>query len=111
MFGAIIDWFDRHYSPVVIDKNPQPPAGTLNFVVYFVRQFRTAIAIRLVTVAATALGRSWQSSLLVGSLGSAAVEHPVAVAPHFLADLAVGGGLVLRQHRRRMIGLLRRPLR
>ena len=55
MFGAIIDWFDRHYSPVEIDKNTQPPAGTLNFVIYFVRQFRTAIAIRLVTVAATAL--------------------------------------------------------
>jgi ATP-binding cassette subfamily B multidrug efflux pump len=54
MLNAIIDWFDRHYSPVALAAEP-PPAGTWNFVVYFVRQFRTAVAIRLVTVAISAL--------------------------------------------------------
>src|SRR5260221_3357070 len=55
MFNAIIDWFDQHYSPVSLDGDPQPPAGTRNFVVYFVRQFRTAFAVRMVTVALSAL--------------------------------------------------------
>jgi ATP-binding cassette subfamily B multidrug efflux pump len=55
MFNAIIDWFDRHYSPVALASDPRPPAGTWNFVAYFVRQFRTAIVIRLVTVAISSL--------------------------------------------------------
>jgi ATP-binding cassette, subfamily B, multidrug efflux pump len=54
MFNSIIDWFDRHYSPVALVTDP-PPAGTWNFVSYFVRQFRTAVAIRLVTVAISSL--------------------------------------------------------
>ncbi len=54
MFGAIIDWFDQHYSPVTLAAEP-PPSGTWNFVAYFVRQFRTAVAIRLVTVAVSSL--------------------------------------------------------
>jgi ATP-binding cassette subfamily B multidrug efflux pump len=54
MFGAIIDWFDQHYSPVALAADP-PPSGTWNFMVYFVRQFRTAVAIRLVTVAVSSL--------------------------------------------------------
>ncbi|HEX4299123.1 MAG TPA: ABC transporter ATP-binding protein [Devosia sp.] len=55
MFNAIIDWFDQHYSPVALASDPQPPAGTSAFVMYFVRQFRTAVAVRLVTVAASSL--------------------------------------------------------
>ncbi len=54
MFGAIIDWFDQHYSPVTLAADP-PPSGTRNFIVYFVRQFRTAVLIRLVTVAVSSL--------------------------------------------------------
>ncbi len=55
MFNAIIDWFDRHYSPVELAANRQPPAGTWAFIAYFVRQFRTAVVIRLVTVAISSL--------------------------------------------------------
>ena len=51
MLNAMFDWFDRHYSPVAIASDSRPPPGTWNFVAYFVRQFRTAIVIRLVTVA------------------------------------------------------------
>ena len=54
MFSAIIDWFDNHYSPIALAADP-PPRGTWNFVVYFVRQFRTAVAIRLVTVAVSSV--------------------------------------------------------
>jgi len=54
MLNSIIDWFDQHYSPVQLASTP-PPSGTWNFVVYFVRQFRTAVAIRLVTVAVSSL--------------------------------------------------------
>jgi ATP-binding cassette subfamily B multidrug efflux pump len=55
MFNAIINWFDQHYSPVALAENPSPPAGTWPFVAYFVRQFRAAVAIRLVTVAISSL--------------------------------------------------------
>ena len=55
MFNALIDWFDRHYSPIALANDPRPPAGTLNFVGYFVGQFRTAVIIRLVTVAISSL--------------------------------------------------------
>ena len=55
MFNSIIEWFDQHYSPIALASDPQPPAGTWNFVAYFVRQFRTAIAVRMVTVAISSL--------------------------------------------------------
>src|SRR5689334_21029587 len=55
MFNAIIDWFDQHYSPVALAEDSSPPAGTWPFVAYFVRQFRTAVVIRLVTVAISSL--------------------------------------------------------
>ena len=55
MFNAIIDWFDQHYSPVALAADPRPPAGTWRFVAYFVMQFRTAVLIRLVTVAISSL--------------------------------------------------------
>src|SRR5438067_2992229 len=54
MINAIIDWFDQHYSPVGVASDPRPPAGTRNFVVYFVRQFRNALAVRMLTVAVSA---------------------------------------------------------
>ncbi|MCB9992782.1 MAG: ABC transporter ATP-binding protein [Hyphomicrobiaceae bacterium] len=51
MFSTLLDWIDHFYSPVEIDDNPHPPRGTWRFIGYFVRQFRVAIAIRMVTVA------------------------------------------------------------
>ena len=54
MFNAIINWFDQHYSPVTLASDPQPPRGTSAFIIYFVRQFRAAFVVRMVTVALSA---------------------------------------------------------
>ena len=75
MFNAIIDWFDGHYSPVAIDGNPQPPAGTWNFVVYFVRQFKISLAVRMVTVALSALADA-MLPIFVGLDRRHARDHP-----------------------------------
>ena len=73
MFNAIIDWFDQHYSPVSLASDPRPPAGTGRFIIYFVRQFRAALAVRMITVALSAFADAMLPvfvGLVVGLLDS-----------------------------------------
>jgi ATP-binding cassette subfamily B multidrug efflux pump len=95
MFNALIDWFDKQYSPVALADDRQPASGTWNFVGYFVRQFRVAIGIRLVTVALTSLTDA-MLPVFVGLIGGMlATEHPERVfideAPTLLLILGVVG--------------------
>ena len=51
MLNNIVAFFDSRYSPVKLASNRQPPQGLRLFIVYFVRQFRTAFLIRMGMVA------------------------------------------------------------
>ena len=51
MLNNIVAFFDSRYSPVTLASNRQPPQGLRLFIVYFVRQFRTAFLIRMGMVA------------------------------------------------------------
>src|SRR6185437_12849436 len=51
MLNAIITFFDARYSPVALAAQRQPPQGLNAFILYFVRQFRTAFFIRMGMVA------------------------------------------------------------
>ncbi|WEJ57554.1 ABC transporter ATP-binding protein [Devosia sp. FJ2-5-3] len=51
MFNRVVDFFDNLYSPIALAKNRQPPMGLNAFVGYFVRQFKTAFALRIGLVA------------------------------------------------------------
>jgi ATP-binding cassette, subfamily B, multidrug efflux pump len=77
MFNAIIDWFDARYSPVAVASNPHPPMGTRNFVVYFVKQFRTGIVLRMGAVA-------------IGSVADAMLPVFVGLVVGFLASTRPG---------------------
>ena len=68
MFNSIIAWFDDRYSPVALAANRQPPMGLWKFVLYFLKQFRTAYLIRVVLVA-------------IGSVADATL--PIFVGLHF----------------------------
>ncbi len=76
MFNAIIDWFDRHYSPVALAEDTNPPQGMWPFVAYFVRQFRTAVAFRMVTVAITSLADALLPVLVGVIVGLLATTPP-----------------------------------
>jgi ATP-binding cassette subfamily B multidrug efflux pump len=79
MFNALIDWFDKQYSPVALADDPRPSSGTWNFVGYFVRQFRVAIGIRLVTVALTSLTDAMLPVFVGLIVGMLATAHPERV--------------------------------
>ena len=51
MFNAIIAWFDARYSPIALAQDTTPPTGVQKFIFYFVKQFRTAIGLRMGLVA------------------------------------------------------------
>jgi ATP-binding cassette subfamily B multidrug efflux pump len=76
MFNALIDWFDKQYSPVALADDLRPSPGMWRFEVYFVRQFRAAIAIRLVTVALTALTDALLPVFVGLVVGMLATPHP-----------------------------------
>ena len=77
MFNAIISWFDARYSPVALAKDRQPPTGLAKFIVYFVRQFRTAYLIRMALVA-------------IGSVADALLPIFVGLVVGFLSGTAPG---------------------
>jgi ATP-binding cassette subfamily B multidrug efflux pump len=51
LFHAVTAFFDSRYSPVALAADRQPPQGLSRFILYFVRQFRTAFFIRMGMVA------------------------------------------------------------
>jgi ATP-binding cassette subfamily B multidrug efflux pump len=77
MFNAIISWFDARYSPVALAKDRQPPRSLAKFIVYFVRQFRTAYLIRMALVA-------------IGSVADAMLPIFVGLVVGFLSGTAPG---------------------
>ena len=51
LFSSITAFFDSRYSPVILAADRQPPQGLKRFILYFVRQFRTAYFVRMAMVA------------------------------------------------------------
>ena len=51
MLNAAFDYFNSRYSPVALAADRQPPMGLTRFILYFVRQFRTAYFVRMGMVA------------------------------------------------------------
>lgn len=51
MFDTIFAWFEKHYSPTHIEKDPHPPMGLMKFYWYFLGQFRTPIIFKVIIVA------------------------------------------------------------
>jgi len=77
MFNSIIAWFDARYSPVALATDRQPPMGLQKFIVYFVRQFRTAYLIRIVLVA-------------IGAVADAMMPIFVGMVVGFLSNTSPG---------------------
>ncbi|MDR3475160.1 MAG: ABC transporter ATP-binding protein [Devosia sp.] len=55
MLNQLVDFFNTRYSPVALAAERQPPQGLSAFILYFVRQFRTAYLIRMAIVAVGSL--------------------------------------------------------
>ena len=55
MFDRLFSWFEARYSPVALAENRQPPHGLVPFILYFVKQFRTAFLLRMLIVALAAV--------------------------------------------------------
>jgi len=51
MLNTLVAYFDSRYAPVVLAADRQPPQGLNRFILYFVRQFRTAYFVRMAMVA------------------------------------------------------------
>jgi ATP-binding cassette subfamily B multidrug efflux pump len=51
MFDRLFAWFEKHYSPTHIEKDPHPPMGLGKFYLYFLGQFKTPIIIKICIVA------------------------------------------------------------
>ena len=51
MFNSILAWFEARYTPVALAANRQPPMGVRPFILYFLRQFRSAYLLRMILVA------------------------------------------------------------
>ena len=51
MLNALVAYFNTRYSPVALAADRQPPQGLRPFILYFVRQFRTAYFVRMGVVA------------------------------------------------------------
>src|SRR5689334_7419114 len=77
MFYRLVSWFEHRYNPVGLATNRQPPMGLWKFILYFVRQFRTAFLIRLVFVA-------------IGAVADAMMPIFVGLVVGFLATTARG---------------------
>jgi ATP-binding cassette, subfamily B, multidrug efflux pump len=55
MLNNLVDFFNSRYSPVTLAANREPPQGLSAFILYFVRQFRTAYLVRMAIVAVGSL--------------------------------------------------------
>ncbi|WP_374621960.1 ABC transporter ATP-binding protein [Devosia sp.] len=73
MLNRVIAWFDARYSPVALAKDTQPPMGVRKFILYFVKQFKAAFALRVVLVAIGSVADAMMPifvGLVVGMLSS-----------------------------------------
>ncbi len=96
MFNSIIAWFDARYSPVALADNPHPPMGLRAFVLYFVKQFRTAFLIRMVLVAIGSIADAMMPIFVGLVVGFLATTQPGNMfADHWQALLLMVGVVVL----------------
>ncbi|HVW93320.1 MAG TPA: ABC transporter ATP-binding protein [Devosia sp.] len=92
---AITAFFDGRYSPLALAADRQPPHGLSRFILYFVRQFRTAFLIRMGMVA---IGSTIDAMLpiFVGLIvGMLTTTPPGEMFSRHGSELAIMAALVL----------------
>ncbi len=108
MFERIFSWFEARYSPVALAQDRQPPHGLNSFILYFVKQFRTAFLLRMLVVALAAIADAMLPIFVGMIVGMLTTAQPGA----FFEDnmwllIAMAGIVMLRPVATIVDGLIR----